>query len=155
MSLHFSLESRFLGEIASCTDFMFQTEDTLWVSKCGAVVECRKVNLKTQVRLQAVLLLRVWGNVFILKKFYPCKIMSEKFDIYNKIFFRDVEIFSTPVWIGPAGVELLRQLFLQCKLSFLEWKLSVGTLINGSTEDDLFNRQRDMCPTLPTTLYLH
>ena len=93
MSLHFSLESRFLGEIASCTDFIFQTEDTLWVSKCGAEVECRKVNLKTQVRLQAVLLLRVWGNVFIPKKFDPCKIMSEKFDIYNKIFFRDVENF--------------------------------------------------------------
>ncbi len=84
----------------------------LWVSKCGAVVECRKIYLKTQVRLQAVLLLRVWGNVFIPKKFDLCKIMSEKFDIYNKIFFRDA------VWIGPAspdaGVELLRQLFLQC-----------------------------------------
>jgi hypothetical protein len=93
MSLHFSLESRFLGEIASCTDFMFETEDTLWVSKCGAVVECRKVNLKPQVHLQAVLLLRVWGNVFIPKKFDPCKIMSEKFDIYNKNFFRDVGNF--------------------------------------------------------------
>ena len=93
MSLHFSLESRFLGEIASCTDFIFQTEDILGVSKCGAVVECRKVSLKSQVRLQAVLLLRVWGNVFILKKFDPCKIMPEKFNIYNKIFFRDVENF--------------------------------------------------------------
>ncbi len=56
-------------------------------------VECRKVNLKTQVRLQAVFLLRVWGNVFIPKKFDPCKIMSEKFDIYNKNFFRDVGNF--------------------------------------------------------------
>ncbi len=73
--------------------FMFQTEDILWVRKCGVVVECRKVNLKTQVCLQAVLLLRVWGNVFIPKKFDPCKIMSEKFDIYNEIFFRDVGNF--------------------------------------------------------------
>ncbi len=88
MSLHFSLESRFLGEIASCTDFIFLTEDILLVSKCGAVVECRKVNLKMQVRL-----LRVWGNVFIPKKFEPCKIMSEKFNIYNKNFFRDVGNF--------------------------------------------------------------
>ncbi len=48
--------------------------------------------------------------------------MTEKFDIYSKIFYRDVEKFvrSTPVSFGPAspdaGVELLRQLFLQCRL---------------------------------------
>jgi hypothetical protein len=47
--------------------------------------------------------------------------VNNKFDIYSKIFFRDVgkkKLFSIPVWIGPAspdaGVELLRQLFLQC-----------------------------------------
>ncbi len=57
------------------------------------MVEFRKVNLKSQVRLQDVLLLRVWGNVFIPKKFDPCKIMSEKFDIYNRIFYMDVGNF--------------------------------------------------------------
>jgi hypothetical protein len=33
------------------------------------------------------------GNVFIAKKFDKCKILLKKFDIYSKIFFRDVGNF--------------------------------------------------------------
>ncbi len=33
------------------------------------------------------------GNVFIAKKFDKCKIFLKKFDIYSKIFFRDVGNF--------------------------------------------------------------
>jgi hypothetical protein len=39
--------------------------------------------------------------------------MSEKFDIYSKIVYRDVEKFVRYLCVY-AGVELLRQLFLQC-----------------------------------------
>ncbi len=88
--LHFSLESRFLGEIASCTGFMFQTEVYYRISKCGVVVECRNVNLRTQIRAQVVLLLWVCLFVFIPKKFDTCKIPSEKFDIDSKIVLRDI-----------------------------------------------------------------
>jgi hypothetical protein len=46
--------------------------------------------------------------------------MSEKFDIYSR------KICSTPVSFGPAspdaGVELLRQLFLQCMDTFKRQK---------------------------------
>ncbi len=47
------------------------------------------------------------------------------------------ELFSTPVWIGPAspdaGVELLRQLFLQC--AFL-WKGSERNGLLRSSNDN-------------------
>jgi hypothetical protein len=33
------------------------------------------------------------GNVVIAKKFDKCKILLKKFDIYSKIFFRDVGNF--------------------------------------------------------------
>ncbi len=56
--------------------------------------------------------------------------MPEKFDIYSKIFCRDVSI---PVCFGPAspdaGVELLRQLFLQCILHDIFYSVSKGAYI--------------------------
>ncbi len=85
------------------------------------MVACRKVNLRAEVRapdeapfetlqlcrrsstllkLQSVGEVR-WssstnfdvGNVFIAKNFDKCKILLKKFDIYSKIFFRDVGNF--------------------------------------------------------------
>jgi hypothetical protein len=101
--------------------FRSQPELSNYVRKCGAVVACRNVKLSAKVRapddapfetlqlcrrssaflkLQSVGEVR-WssstnfdgGNVFIAKKFDKCKILLKKFDIYSKIFYRDVGNF--------------------------------------------------------------
>ncbi len=101
--------------------FISQPKLSTYVRKCGAMVACRNVNLRAYVRapddapfetlqlcrrsltflkLQSVGEVR-WssstnfdvGNVLIAKKFDKCKILLKKFDIYSKIFFRDVGNF--------------------------------------------------------------
>ncbi len=97
-SEHTNMESAFqLGELSiklshyylvsrKCAQENSLTRKRLWRS--GRVSE--RVNLRMQVRSQVVLLL---SHLALSKKFDICKSLSKKFDIYSKIFFRDVGNF--------------------------------------------------------------
>jgi len=73
---------------------------------------------------------------YLLKKFDICKSLSKKFDIFDNIVFRDARIFfQHQAEFGPAsphaGVELLRQIFLQC-ISWV-WENTINPVLEYMT----------------------
>jgi hypothetical protein len=93
--------------------------------KCGAVVKLRKVNQEGAGPNLPMMACCFWNFPEMSKKLGFCK---------EYVWRLSSKLFSTPVWIGPAspdaGVELLRQLFLQCSgLGQMLWVIAELFLI--------------------------